>query len=763
MALADRSTQPWTRSSARIILALFIAATALILYAWHAPHRRPQSAVAAAPGADNPSPQANAFPDFRLLDSFGNHVSFADLRKKHRLLAVIFWGCECPLVRLYTPTLNQLQEEFGPSGLAVLAINSNVQDSPTMITRFIETEGAHFPILKDVGNVVADQVQAERTPEAYLVSNQGEILYRGRIDDQFGIGYRHAAPKTSFLKQAIQSALVDSTIQKTRTEAVGCIIGRANKPTPRGSITYTKDVARILQEKCAHCHRDGEVAPFSLTRFDQAYGWAEMIREVIEQQRMPPWFADAPLGHFRNDPRLTPEEKKTLLQWIDDGAPEGDPAVVADPSPLVTGWTIPHPDLVLSIADRPVKVPARGPYEYQSFYIDPKLSEDKWIVAAEARPGNRKVVHHIAIWILRDGMARDDYSTSPSIAFAPGMPPLTYPEGAALRLPKDATIRYQIHYEPCGYETEDLSTLGLKFCEPSQVKRQVLIDAIFPNNPIAIPPRDAAYRMEGYHYFARDALLFGLMPHMHLRGKSYRYTLVRPDQSREVLLDLPRWDFGWQFWYLLPQPIHVDRGSLIEAETIFDNSPDNKANPDANQQVHWGPKTTDEMTVGVFAAVDPASEASAQSKYLPPLEGFGAPEKAAWKIDSDNGASAQLIPGPSLYARQRIRIDQPGNKASDLRLSRSVHPVVKGRAYCLQFRVRSNTPRTIRFALRAAGDPSADLGVNESIAVSDQEQVVRREFYVTTNSSDPSIEFQLGSQAGQIELDSVVFLQGFHR
>jgi peroxiredoxin len=763
MAMADHSA----RLPIRMILAIILGGSAVMLAWIRRPEHQESPAIVArmtsSPSVPSEVPSPTSFPDFELLDHFGNPYSLKKLRDQHRLVAVVFWGCDCPLVRLYTRTLHELSREFGPKGLAVVAINSNVQDSPTDITRFVEVEGASFPILKDLGQEIADAAGAKRTPEAFLLSSEGVILYRGRIDDQFGIGYRQSAPKESYLKQAINQYLGGQKITLSRTEPVGCLIGRAHKASSQGSVTFTKDIAPILRERCQECHRDGEVAPFPLTDYQHAYGWAEMIREVVEQERMPPWFAAGERGHFRNDARLTLDEKKTLLAWIDDGCPQGDPKDLPTPRPFLSGWTIPQPDLVLAIADRPVKVPAHGPYEYQSFYIDPKLTEDKWIVAAEARPGNRKVVHHIAIWILRDGLAKDDYSTSPSIAFAPGMPALTYPEGAALRLPKGATIRYQIHYEPCGYETEDRSTLGLKFCDPSQVKSQVLIDAIFPNDPIAIPPHQPAHQMQGYHYFGRDAILFALMPHMHLRGKSYRYTLIRPDQSREVLLDMPRWDFGWQFWYLMPQPIQIPKGSLLEAETVFDNSPTNQANPDATQLVHWGPKTTDEMTVGVFAAIDPASQMMDQSQYVPPLEGFGALVQTAWQLIPSNGATATLLRGPHLYTEQSVRIDQPGGSPHDVRLVRPVHPVFEGRSYCMQFRIRSSIARTIEFGIRSADTDSTDVGLWKTLTIGPHQQYVRHEFYATGDASQAQLEFDLGKEAGQIDLDGVVLLQGFHR
>ncbi len=701
--------------------------------------------------------------DFELHDSFGNPYSLAQLRRDNKLVAVVFWGCDCPLVRLYSRTLNELATNWKEKGVSVVAINSNVQDSPTSIRRFIETEQITFPILKDAGNRVADLLNAKRTPEAFLIAADGKILYQGRIDDQFGIGYRKESPNNRYLLDAIIAHLARKQTPVPHTEPVGCLIGRSNKPTPTGTVTYSNQIARIFQKRCEECHREGEIAPFPLNNYAQAYGWAEMIGEVIDQERMPPWFAQGELGHFKNDPRLTPDEKSLVKQWITDGCPEGDPRDLPPRATFVSGWSIPSPTAVLAISDKPVKVPARGPFDYQTFLIKTDFPEDRWIAAAEARPGNRKVVHHIAIWILRDGMSKDDYSTSPCIAFAPGMPTLPYPEGTALLLPKGATIRYQIHYEPCGYETEDLSTLGLVFCRPDEVKSQILIDAIFPNDPINIPPLHGAYRLDGHFHFSRDALLFGLMPHMHLRGKSFRYVLSRPGYPDQTLLDLPRWDFGWQFWYLLPQAILVPKGSMLRSESIFDNSMDNPANPDPRQPVHWGPKTSDEMTVGVFAAIDPISQTTPPGEYRPPLEGFAAPIENQWTLHRQPHADATLVAGSHPYTTQRVIINRAGSNLDDLRLVRATTPTKKGLSYCLQFRAKSRKPRTIRFALSSAQDIQGNVGIDQTCQIGPAEQLIRHEFYATSDADLAQIRFDLGGDEGEVDLDGVVLLQGFHR
>src|SRR5262249_23926771 len=288
-------------------------------------------------------------------------------------------------------------------------------------------------LLRDMGNDVADRFGAKRTPEAFILDQDRVIRYRGRIDDQYDVGIQRQTAAHHDLIDALEELLAGKPVGRPVTAAVGCLIGR--RPTPaRGDITYTKHVAAILQARCQECHRAGQIAPFPLTTYKDAAGWAAMIREVVEQGRMPPWNANPQHGRFANDPTLTTVEKKLLLDWIDADCPEGDLKDLPPPRLFADTWNIPKPDIVLSMP-QPFIVPAEGVIDYQFCVVHAGFKEDSWVQAAEIRPGNRAVVHHCNVFLQPPGasepMAQGSLQSYALAAMAAGTPPLVLPDGMA--------------------------------------------------------------------------------------------------------------------------------------------------------------------------------------------------------------------------------------------------------------------------------------------------------------------------------------------
>ncbi|MFQ3593856.1 MAG: redoxin domain-containing protein, partial [Gemmataceae bacterium] len=281
--------------------------------------------------------------------------------KQAKAFVFLFLGTECPVNNQYLPELVRLHNSYTPKGIVFAGINSNTHDSPTRILGHAKANGLTFPMLKDSGNVIADALEAKRTPEAFVVSPKGEVLYRGRIDDQIGIGYRRTAPTRRDLAEALNDILGGKAVRVPQTEATGCIIARAIKPKADGKITYTKHIASILQNRCQECHRTGQVGPMPLMSFEDAVSWSEMIAEVVKEGRMPPWHADPKHGKFANDRSLPKDERELLLGWIKDGCPKGDPkdAPPAKNWPDTT-WGIGKPDVVFEMP-RSFTVPADMP------------------------------------------------------------------------------------------------------------------------------------------------------------------------------------------------------------------------------------------------------------------------------------------------------------------------------------------------------------------------------------------------------------------
>jgi hypothetical protein len=337
-----------------------------------------------------------------------------------------------------------------------------------------------------------------------------------------------------------------------------------------------------------------------------------MIREVVSERRMPPWLADPRYGHFENDRSLTDEELDTILAWIDQGLPLGNAAEVPPNPEYADGWTIGKPDVVFELPEE-VTIPATGVIPYRYFKTATNFKEDVYIQAAEARPGNRAVTHHIIAFY---GQPDDDGEGGPErgwiVGTAPGDMPLVLPPGVALKIPAGVDIIWQMHYTPTGKEEQDRSQIGLVFYKQPEPPQKILHKRGIANTHFAIPPGARNFRVESELKVPKDVRLLSLLPHMHLRGKDFTFEAIYPDGSTEMLLAVPRYDFGWQSTYRFSDPHPLPAGSKIRCVAHFDNSADNPAEIDIEKTVHWGEQTFDEMMIGyVDYVVSESSEADA--------------------------------------------------------------------------------------------------------------------------------------------------------
>ena len=456
--------------------------------------------------------------------------------------------------------------------------------------------------MKDPRNEIADRFGAQRTPEVFVLDEQRKVRYHGRIDDQYHYEIQRADAQRNYLVDALEALLAGKEIETPETETIGCHIGRILEADESSEVTYSNQISRILQNNCVQCHREGEIAPFELTDYDEVVGWAEMIEEVVKEQRMPPWHADPQHGKFKNDARLSERDKQLIYAWVKAGAPQGDPEELPPPREFVQGWRIGEPDQVVKMRSTPFQVPARGEVKYQYFVADPGWKEDKYIQAAEARAGNRAVVHHIIVGHTGRIEARSrshGLSSDWITAMAPGSLPLILEDGMAKLVPAGSKLVFQMHYTPNGTATEDLSYVGFKFADASQVKRIVGTNKA-ANTRFAIPPHADNHRVEADFHFKRDSLMLAMFPHMHLRGKSFRYTAIYPDGKEEILLNVPNYDFNWQNGYALEEPKLMPAGTRLHCVAHFDNSEENLANPDPTKRVRWGDQTWEEMMIGYF-------------------------------------------------------------------------------------------------------------------------------------------------------------------
>jgi peroxiredoxin/mono/diheme cytochrome c family protein len=524
------------RLSAFAAIGIYLATGALLVGCGSAPNDVIQSPSITTSAATTT--------DLTLHDYLGAKRSLSEWNDKDALV-LVFIGADCPVSKHYGSRLAQLAEQYDDKNVQFLGIDSNRQDSLADVERYAREYKIEFPILKDPGNKVADQFAAERMSEVFLLDRDRGSRYRGRIDDQFGVGYARGQASQNYLASALDEVLAGKPVTTSAVPAVGCVIGRVQRDAPTGDITYTKSISPLLSEHCVRCHRSGEVAPFALTSYDEVAGWGDTIVEVIRDDRMPPWHANPAHGHFSNDARLPSAAKETISAWVKNGMPEGNPQDLPPARSFVDGWQISKPELIVEMPAA-YDVPARGVVPYQHFDVGKTFEKDTWIRAAEARPGNRAVVHHLILFYTLPGQARprgEDALSNAIATFAPGMPSMDLPSGYAMRVPAGSRLVMQAHYTPNGSPQSDRSTAALVFAEPEDVKHELTIKAAM-NFRFRIPPGDDNYSVEAVFRVREDSLLYSLMPHMHYRGKSFRFTARYPDGKEEILLDVPRYDFN---------------------------------------------------------------------------------------------------------------------------------------------------------------------------------------------------------------------------
>ena len=515
-----------------------------------------------------------------------------------------------------------MADEFG--SVRFVGINSNVQDSISDMQRYVDATGIKFEMAKDDRNVIADKLAVKRTPEVIVCDDQQNIIYRGRVDDQYLPGVSRNAATRDDLRIAITQALAGEKIEVSRTDPAGCLLGRVRTKKPNATVTFSNQVVRVLQKNCIECHRDGEIGPFSMETYDETIGWADMMLEVIEEKRMPPWHADASVGSFANARSISQEDIAILKDWVAQGTPEGDPKNLPKPYEATEGWRLPkEPDVVVEMRKRPFRVPADGTVEYQYFVVDPGFEEDRWVTAAEVIPGNRSVVHHSIVFI-RPPDGERPRGVGWLAAYVPGQTPLTYQPGRARFVPKGSKLVFQQHYTPNGTPQDDVTKIGMVFADKADVQNE-LMTVMALDQSFEIQPNDESHFVDvATRGLPKDGKLLAVSPHMHFRGKSFEAYALQSDRSKETLVKVPRYDFNWQHRYEFTEPLSLAKFRRLEGKVEFDNSADNPFNPDPSQLVSWGDQTWEEMAIAFFDVEVPRrkSDAFANSSAVDDSTGF---------------------------------------------------------------------------------------------------------------------------------------------
>lgn len=562
-----------------------------------------------------------AAPEPTLKSIYAGLHRLDDLKAKDtKAVVCAFLDTECPIAQKYIPRLKDIHQRLEKKGVRVLGVYANSRVNIWSMAAHAHDSDIPFPVFQDVDQRLADRLGVQTTPEVVVLDSKLQKQYQGPIDNQFKRGGNLKKPTETYLEDALSALLGDQPVQVSHVPASGCPLGRQEPLYARQEVTYNRDVATIIQRNCQTCHRDGGVGPFKLMTYQDAYYNAERIGEVVSERRMPPWHGvlNPHFGELLNDKRLSDAEINTLLGWVEQGAPEGDPKHAPPPIkwPGPDEWEIGRPDYVYKMPE-PFRVPKDGVLEYQFFRVRLNLPEDRWYRAVQVKPGNAKVVHHVAIHLVPadnkqyqglTAMAQlYGFNTQRGNVIADYVPgdtrnAKTFDPGQAGRIPKGCDLIYELHYTPDNRQaTTDQSMVAFIWSDKPPVDE--VQSRVFrkPVGRFRIPPHHPHFRMEDSYHFDTDIDLDAIRPHFHLRAKSYRLEIVHRNddtdeiERRETVLSVPLYDQSWQRTYELKKPIRLPAGAELLATAVYDNSRLNPNNPDPSAEVLWGQQTTDEM------------------------------------------------------------------------------------------------------------------------------------------------------------------------
>ena len=541
--------------------------------------------------------------DFGLFDHAGRFHQLSYYHKDPQTKAIVLFshGIGCPLVRKRYRELEALQEQYESQGVRFWLLNASEQDLRSDLRAEAEEFDVRLPILKDGTQEVARSLGISRTGEAIVIeTDDWRVLYRGKIDDR--LSYEKEKPDAGepYLKNALESLLEGNPITVSRTDAPGCKISFPTWNAREGeTISYAEDIAPLIQRKCVGCHQKGGIGPFALSSFRKARGWADMIREVVMTRRMPPWQADPHHGSFDQDLSLSTKEQQILLHWIEQGTPRGEGEdLLTTYEPHGESWILGKPDLEIAVPDQ--AVPADGIVDYRYIRMDSPFAEDTWINGAEVRPGDRKALHHLIVYIVPKKESGDRYRRW-LVGYAPGIVSKRFPADSGVLVRKDEPLLLELHYTSYGKESVDRTVVGLHQAE--RVPEHTLHTGLFIDEKIKIPPHHRNFEWSQSREVESDIVLHSLTPHMHFRGKSMRFELEMPDGTIETLLSVPYYNFNWQHTYTLSRPRKVSQGSKLILHAEWDNSERNPANPNPDRVVTWGEQSFDEMFFGTYQFV----------------------------------------------------------------------------------------------------------------------------------------------------------------
>ena len=582
--------------------------------------------------------------DFALIDNQGtqHHMAWYDDQNAVVILPQAVGATDTSALS----ELEGLKDSYAEQGVVFFLMNPGMETDREAVSKDLMSVGTELPVLMDDAQLVTEALGITRLDEAVVYNPKSfELVYRGPVGAE--------------LESALQRTLDGSDDSLVTIATNGIEIKYTGAGADRIP-SYVADVAPVIKENCATCHREGGIAPFAMDSKLALQGWSPMIREVVMTKRMPPGQIDNKVSHkMKNEMNLTDAEMQTLVRWVNAGAP-----VDGDVDPLVglqwpeTKWVVSEelgePDLIVKIP--PQAVPATGVLDYRDIPIDLGLTEDRWVRASEVSPDKKEVLHHIITTVIPPEGAADPqtlfvnainslpeeraaairaevfaalaagnpppidkiFQENPDIdlggllggsdpdmgqvaGYAPGNSYNLAEEGVGGLLKAGTSLNLQLHYTTSGKEVTDATEIGIWFYPEGQVPEQRMGGGVGNSFSISIPAGAKDHEMQLVTHVNEEAELYSLMPHMHFRGKRMKFTARYPDGSEELLLSVPNYDFNWQLAHELDEPYLVPAGTEIIATGAFDNSAQNPANPDPSIEINWGEQSFEEMFMGFYS------------------------------------------------------------------------------------------------------------------------------------------------------------------
>jgi hypothetical protein len=531
--------------------------------------------------------------DFSLLDQNGyfHQMSWYDDNKAIVLLVQATGDIG---VQNVLADFDSLNSSFDAQGIEFFMINPlGLKDRDAVKAEMVALN-IDVPVLMDDARLISEALDIDKIGEVIVYDPKSfSVLFRG--------------PLGAELTTALTDIVADRDLQTTQVASTGTPVNYPIKTAHLQQVpSYEKEIGPIIAQNCAACHREGGIAPFALDSHTMVMGWSQMIREVLMTKRMPPGQIDSHIGDFINDMVLVDEDAQKIVHWIEAGSPKDG---ITDPlTTLVwpeTEWAFGEPDYIVEIPEQ--SIPATGILDYYNVMVELDLEEDRWVRASQYIPGDRTVLHHtlhslVAPGETRGGSLLGGEPDRPDIApYIPGQAPRMEPANTGGLLKAGTRIAMQMHYTTTGKESVDASRIGIWFYPKGFIPKERMTGQCachFTPTWVNIPPLDPDYEMTQSFTIEKDAKLFAFTPHMHFRGKRMRFSAEYPDGTSEELINIANYNYNWQLAYTYKEPKAVPAGTVITATGAFDNSEQNKMNPDANRSVPWGLQSWDEMFFG---------------------------------------------------------------------------------------------------------------------------------------------------------------------